>query len=111
MNATETTIVKAIKEMENACIGNTQITYSVTEDKTEVHLHGSKIVEYFHDKNQLKVNFCGFVTNVTVSRINSIIEALDFDTHFNIKSKEIHKSVLKAKFGIVESNGWLSITE
>lgn len=50
MNATETTIVKAIKEMENACIGNTQITYSVTEDKTEVHLHGSKIVEYFHDK-------------------------------------------------------------
>ena len=41
----------------------------------------------------------------------SIIEALDFDTHFNIKSKEIHKSVLKAKFGIVESNGWLLITE
>ena len=111
MNKLENKITQALKTRGVINQANTAVEYSVATEISKVYLHGDQIAEYNHEKQELKVNFCGYVTNTTRNRINAICEALNYKTWFNIRGGELHKNVGNEKLGKVDEDAWITITD
>ena len=111
MNKLENKITQALKTRGVINQANTAVEYSVATEISKVYLHGNQIAEYNHEKQELKVNFCGYVTNTTRNRINAICEALNSKPWFNIRGGELHKNVGNEKLGKVGDDAWITITD
>lgn len=111
MNKLENKITQALKTRGVINQANTAVEYSVATEISKVYLHGNQIAEYNHEKQELKVNFCGYATNTTRSRINAICEALGYQQWFNIRGGELHKNVGNEKLGKVDEDAWITITD
>lgn len=85
MNQSEIKIVDLVSERATGAIANTTVTYSVVTENSTILLHGNKIAEYDHFNHKLRINFCGYVTQTTKSRINALLEGLGFDSRFVVK--------------------------
>ena len=111
MNKLENKITQALKTRGVINQANTAVEYSVATEISKVYLHSNQIVQYNHEKQELKVNFCGYVTNTTRNRINAICEALNYKTWFNIRGGKLHKNVGNEKLGKVCDEVWITITD
>lgn len=111
MNKLENKITQALKTRGVINQANTAVEYSVATEISKVYLHSNQIAEYNHEKQELKVNFCGYATNTTRSRINAICEALGYQQWFNIRGGELHKNVGNEKLGKVDEDAWITITD
>ena len=56
--------------------GNTMICYNEDTDTYEVYLHGYNIASIDRTIKRVKISSCGYQTNVTKSRLNTILNAL-----------------------------------
>ena len=81
-------IVKAIQNKEKLGQQNTVIQYSLTHEMSIVYLHGHEIAKVYHDENKVCACFCGYVTNTTRDRINSVLEGAGIEARFKIKNGE-----------------------
>lgn len=111
MNVSEKKITQALKTRGAINLANTVVEYSVTNEVSKVYLHNNWIAQYNHEKRELKINFRGYTTNTTRSRINAICESLGFKTWFNIRADEVQKNVGAQKLGKVCDEVWITITE
>ena len=111
MNKLENKITQALKTHGAINLANTVVEYSVTNEVSKVYLHNNWIAQYNHEKRELKINFRGYITNTTRSRINVICESLGFKTWFNIRGGELHKNVGNEKLGKVGDDAWITITD
>lgn len=82
-------VTEAVSVLGNFSGQNTTVTYSVSADATQVTLHGSIILVHKHTKKRTVLNLCGYVTNVTIGRINAALKGLGRVERLRIKKGEI----------------------
>lgn len=83
--------------------GNTVVNNGV------VTLHGSDIARYINDSH-IKINFCGYPTNVTKSRINTIIRQFSNDRYsVSIKKGELYLNCEYKHSVLINDNEWVDI--
>lgn len=111
MNVSESKITQALKTRGAINLANTLVEYSVTSEISKVYLHGNLIAVFNHENNNLKIDFCSYVTNTTRNRINAICEALGFKTWFNIKGGVPYLNIGSVKKGPVHHHGMFEVTE
>ena len=69
--------VRAFKNNRNIKSGNTQVV--VEDGVVSMYLHGNKIARKNISTNVIEINNCGYESNVTKDRINSIIDSIGGD--------------------------------
>lgn len=72
-------------------------------DGTNVYLHNNKIIRRMN--NAIEISFCGWATNTTQERVNSLCELINNTRPFKIKKGEIYVNKV-----LVDSNSFLKIT-
>jgi len=73
MRKIEREMIQAIIDQRSWSKGNTRVSYDKVSGLSQVFLHGHNIAEYGHADMGLNVNNCGYETNTTKSRLNSLI--------------------------------------
>tara|TARA_X000001036_G_scaffold250051_1_gene232934 strand:+ start:255 stop:596 length:342 start_codon:yes stop_codon:yes gene_type:complete len=73
MRKIEREMIQAIIDQRNWSSSNTTVKYDKDSGLSQVFLHGHNIAEYGHGDMSLAVNNCGYETNTTKSRLNSLI--------------------------------------
>lgn len=111
MNVSETKITQALKTRGTISLANTVVEYSVTSEVSKVHLHGNQIAEYNHEKKELKINFCGYASNTTRSRINAICEALGFQQWFTIRGGVPYLNTDRLNKEPIHHSGWYVVAK
>ena len=111
MNKSENKITQALKTRGVINLTNTVVEYSVATEISKVYLHGNQIVQYNHEKQELKVNFCGYVTNTTRNRINAICEALNYKTWFNIRGGVPYLNTDRLNKQPIHHSGWYVVSK
>ena len=74
-----------------------------------VTLHGNDIARYINDSH-IKINFCGYPTNVTKARINAIVRQFSND-RYNVSIKQ-GKLMLNCAYKpsvVINDNEWIDI--
>ena len=57
---------------------NTKVDYNESTNCSTVVLHRTAIAVYDHNTNALKLNSGGYTTNTTKSRLNAILDEIDY---------------------------------
>ncbi len=73
MRKIEREMIQAIIDQRSWSKANTRVDYDKDSGLSQVFLHGHNIAEYGHADMGLNVNNCGYETNTTKSRLNSLI--------------------------------------
>ena len=73
MRKIEREMIQAIIDQRSWSKANTRVEYDKDSGLSQVFLHGHNIAEYGHKDMGLNVNNCGYETNTTKSRLNSLI--------------------------------------
>ena len=68
-------MLQAIVDNKDWSKDNTRVDHYYLDGNyySDVYLHGHRIAEYKHSDSSLKVNNCGYATNTTKSRLNTLI--------------------------------------
>ncbi len=77
MRQIEKNIYSAIRNKKNAVLSNTAISFNGKNTKCLVNLHGYIIAEIDFSRNSVKLNNCGFESNITKSRMNIVLDSLN----------------------------------
>jgi hypothetical protein len=77
MRQIEREIVSAIRNREDAFgMGNTTITYNKHTKTYDVILHGHNIAQINYKERWVRLSSCGYLTNVTKSRLNCVLNGV-----------------------------------
>ena len=57
---------------------NTEVVYNSNTNCSSVYLHGHQIATLDHNNQALKLSSCGYQTNTTKSRLNAILDEIDY---------------------------------
>ena len=57
---------------------NTEVLYNSNTNCSSVYLHGHQIATLDHNNRALKLSSCGYTTNTTKSRLNAILDEIDY---------------------------------
>ena len=77
MRQIEREIVSAIRNRVDACgMGNTTITYNKHTKTHDVILHGHNIAQINYKERWVRLSSCGYLTNVTKSRLNCVLNGV-----------------------------------
>lgn len=77
MRQIEREIVSAIRNREDAFgMGNTTITYNKHTKTHDVILHGHNIAQINYKERWVRLSSCGYLTNVTKSRLNCVLDGV-----------------------------------
>jgi hypothetical protein len=77
MRQIEREIVSAIRNREDAFgMSNTTITYNKHTKTHDVILHGHNIAQINHKERWVRLSSCGYLTNVTKSRLNCVLNGV-----------------------------------
>ena len=77
MRQIEREIVSAIRNREDAFgMGNTTITYNKHTKTHDVILHGHIIAQINYKERWVRLYSCGYLTNVTKSRLNCVLDGV-----------------------------------
>ena len=57
---------------------NTEVLYNESTNCSSVYLHGHQIATLDHNNQALKLSSCGYQTNTTKSRLNAILDEIDY---------------------------------
>ena len=68
----------ALSNKANWAGSNTQVNYNSNTNCSSVYLHGHQIATLDHSTNALKIDSCGYQTNTTKSRLNAILEEVQY---------------------------------
>tara|TARA_R100000655_G_C2864274_1_gene172095 strand:+ start:9 stop:452 length:444 start_codon:yes stop_codon:yes gene_type:complete len=68
----------ALSNKGNWAGSNTTVTYNESTNCSQVLLHGHQIASLDHSTNALKLSSCGYQTNTTKSRLNAILDEIDY---------------------------------
>tara|TARA_R110002167_G_scaffold56733_2_gene160995 strand:+ start:633 stop:968 length:336 start_codon:yes stop_codon:yes gene_type:complete len=83
--------------------GNTVVSNGV------VTLHGSDIAQYINDSH-IRINFAGYPTNVTKSRINAIVRQFSNSRYIvSIEKGKIYLSCEYKPSVVISDNEWIDI--
>ena len=69
---------RAVATKCNWCGSNTQVTYNENTDCSQVRLHGHLIATVDHATNAVKLDSCGYQTVTTKSRLNALLEEVNY---------------------------------
>ena len=84
-------------------LGNTVVS------KGLVTLHGNDIARYVNDSH-IKINFCGYPTNVTKARINAIVRQFSNDRYsVSVKQGKLMLNCAYKPSIVIADNGWVNI--
>jgi hypothetical protein len=75
MRVIEKQLLQALNERKNANLGNTMVIMADEGNTMLVRLHGNLIASINLPTNKVKVSNCGWLTNVTKSRLNVVLLA------------------------------------
>jgi hypothetical protein len=101
MRKIEQDMISALKSSTNVSVDNTTVSCG------EVFLHGHKIADLTED-GKVKINFCGWVTKTTTSRLNTILTSF---TNYRVGIKN-GQPVLYTSDNTIHSvprNDWVSL--
>ena len=74
-----------------------------------VTLHGNDIARYINDSH-IKINFCGYPTNVTKARINAIVRQFSNDRYsVSMKKGELYLNCAYKPSVVIADNEWIDI--
>ena len=83
--------------------GNTVVSNGV------MTLHGNDIARYVND-SRIKINFCGYPTNVTKARINAIVRQFSGDRYsISMKNGELYLNCAYKPSVVIDDNEWVDI--
>ena len=68
----------ALHAKKNWAGSNTTVTYNDLTNCSSVLLHGHQIATLDHHSNALKLSSCGYETVTTKSRLNAILEEVNY---------------------------------
>ena len=57
---------------------NTQVNYNDNTNCSTIYLHGHQIATFDHNLKAVKLSSCGYTTNTTKSRLNAILDEIDY---------------------------------
>ena len=84
-------------------VGNTVVSNGL------VTLHGNDIARYINDSH-IKINFCGYPTNVTKARINAIVRQFSNDRYnVSMKNGELYLNCEYKPSIVIADDGWVNI--
>jgi len=68
----------ALSNKSNWSGSNTSVSYNESTNCSSVYLHGHQIATLDHSSKALKLSSCGYQTNTTKSRLNAILDEVDY---------------------------------
>lgn len=74
MRKIEQQMIHAIRERKDFSSGNTKVVHSESGKYFQVYLHGNMIANGCHDSGTIAVFDCGYRSNTTKSRLNTILK-------------------------------------
>ena len=84
-------------------LGNTVVSNGL------VTLHGNDIAHYVNDSH-IKINFCGYPTNVTKARINTIVRQFSDDRYsISMKKGKLYLNCAYKPSVVINNNEWVDI--
>ena len=101
---------KIDQQIANAFLSNGKMSEGNTVVSNGlVTLHGNDIARYINDSH-IKINFCGYPTNVTKARINAIIRQFSNDRYsVSIKQGELYLNCAYKPSVVINDNEWIDI--
>ena len=78
MRKIEQQMNRALVSKNNWAGSNTTVCYNDSTNCSSVYLHGHQIATLDHNTNALKLDSCGYETVTTKSRLNAILEEIDY---------------------------------
>ena len=69
---------RALVNRNNWAGSNTSVSYNENTDCSSVYLHGHQIATLDHKNQALKLSSCGYQTVTTKSRLNAILDEIDY---------------------------------
>ena len=91
MRQIEQNLINAIRERKKAWSqDNTTISYNENTKTYDVFLHGNKIASIDYNRREVRLSSCGWRTNTTKSRLNTILTALCADGGIRQVQKRWH---------------------
>ena len=78
MRKIEQQMNRALVNKNNWAGSNTTVRYNDSTDCSSVYLHGHQIATLDHKNQALKLSSCGYQTNTTKSRLNAILDEIDY---------------------------------
>lgn len=80
MTQIEQNLINAIRGKAKAWSeGNTMVSYNENTETYDVFLHGHRIASIDYDSREVRLSSCGWRTNTTKARLNTILTALRVD--------------------------------
>lgn len=80
MRQIEQNLINAIRGKYKAWSeGNTMVSYNENTETYDVFLHGYRIASIDYDSREVRLSSCGWRTNTTKARLNTILTALNVD--------------------------------
>ena len=68
----------AVSNKANWAGSNTQVTYNESTNCSSVCLHGHQIATFDHNLKAVKIDSCGYQTVTTKSRLNALLEEVNY---------------------------------
>ena len=68
----------ALSNRSNWAGSNTSVSYNESTNCSSVYLHGHQIATLDHNNQALKLSSCGWQTVTTKSRLNAILDEIDY---------------------------------
>ena len=101
---------KIDQQTANAFLSNGKISLENTVVSNGVMtLHGNDIARYVNDSH-IKINFCGYPTNVTKARINAIVRQFSGDRYsISIKQGKLMLNCAYKPSVVINDNEWVDI--
>ena len=78
MRKIEQQMNRAISNKINWSSSNTQVSYNESTDCSSIYLHGHQIATYDHNNQAVKLSSCGWQTVTTKSRLNAILDEINY---------------------------------
>ena len=78
MRKIESQMNRAIRNKADWSSSNTQVSYNEMTDCSQVRLHGHLIATVDHATNAVKLDSCGYQTVTTKSRLNALLEEVNY---------------------------------
>ena len=72
MRVIERKMINALRNNKGMKCGNTMVVWFT--DHAKVYLHGNMIAQYYPSNGELFLSDCGWQTNTTKSRLNSLLQ-------------------------------------
>ena len=68
----------AVSNKANLKKSNTEVCYNDSSNCSSIYLHGHQIATFCHETKAVKLSSCGYETNTTKSRLNAILEEVNY---------------------------------